>query len=139
MISNKLSQIILTNWINIAGVFVAVYFHAAFIYLTANVQASIVSAMVASLILVLLYGFIFWGLLILGLMICDLLFVRSGRQLMAGLILEWLVVSSPFVYWFVKYHQGIFLTGIIMLLFTQIGRYLMIRRMRFQASGISKS
>ena len=78
--------------------------------------------------LVCLYGILFWALLILLLVLLDLIFfVRDQTNLTVKLLIEWLIISSPFIYWAVKYREWIFIAGIVALLITQFIRQKRIR------------
>jgi hypothetical protein len=51
-----------------------------------------------------------------------LLFIRSQNNLKAKLVIEWLIISSPFVYWAIRYKEWIFVAAIVALLITQLLR-----------------
>ncbi|SDX69575.1 hypothetical protein SAMN05444410_1284 [Hydrobacter penzbergensis] len=117
-------KIIKTNWINIVGVFIAVFLYAiALNLMDENASRNMLQSVFASLILVFGYGIIFWGLLIVSLIVLDLLlFIRSQNNLKAKLVIEWLIISSPFVYWAIRYKEWIFVAAIVALLITQLLR-----------------
>jgi hypothetical protein len=48
-------------------------------------------------------------------------FNKEPRYTNYKLALEWIVISSPFIYWLIKYNQWIFLVAILAFL---IGQYL---------------
>lgn len=125
-------KVIKTNWINIIGVFLAVFISAFILNLNdINVSRTLFQAIVSSLILVCFYGIMFWGLLIISLVILDfLLIVKNANNLKVKLLLEWLIVSAPFIYWTVRYNEWIFLTGIIALLVTQLLRERIIKKVQ---------
>lgn len=88
-------------------------------------------AFIAAGISVCLYGMMFWGLFILSLVILDmLLIVRNQNNLKVKLLLEWLIISSPFIYWTVRYKVWIFLVAIIAFLITQLLREKVISKSR---------
>jgi hypothetical protein len=117
-------KVIKTNWINIAGVFVIVFLYAVVLNLTdVNVSRNLFQAVFAALILVCGYGIMFWGLFVVALIVLDLLLLtRNQNNLKTKLIIEWLIISSPFIYWTVKYHEWIFVAAIIAFLITQLLR-----------------
>lgn len=125
-------KVIKTNWINIIGVFLAVFISAFILNLNdINVSRTLFQAIVSALILVCFYGIMFWGLLIISLVILDLLLiVKNANNLKVKLLLEWLIVSAPFIYWTVRYNEWIFLTGIIALLVTQLLRERVIKKVQ---------
>lgn len=118
-------KIIKTNWINIIGVFIAVFLYAiALNLIDTNVSRNVFQSVLPALILVCLYGLVFWVLLILLLVILDLLLiVKKPNNLTIKLLIEWLIIGSPFIYWAVRYGQGIFIAGVISLLITQFIRW----------------
>lgn len=117
-------KVLLTNWINLLGIFTAVFVYAIFLNISeVNISRSIFQSIVASLILVCLYGVLFWSILIITLILFDFgLIIRNPSHLKIKLIIEWLIISIPFIYWIVKYQQWIFLVAIIVFLITQLLR-----------------
>ena len=110
MNNNKSIKILLTNWINLLGVFL-VAFACAFLltFTDANLSYNIFQSMLAALFLVYGFGMMFWALFIVSLIVLDLLLIVPGiNNLKTKLTIEWLVIISPFVYWTVKYHEWIF-------------------------------
>jgi len=122
-------KIIKTNWINLIGVFIAVFIYAIFLNLNdTNVSRNLFQSILPALILVCLYGILFWALFILLLVGLDLIFiVKDQTNLTAKLLIEWLIISGPFIYWAVRYREWIFVVAIIALLITQFIRQKRIR------------
>ncbi len=117
-------KILLTNWINLFGVFIAVFLYA-FFYNMYDISATrkFYQSMVSAFILVSLYGMQFWGLYITELILFDLLFiVKDQSNLKSKLIIESLLISLPFIYWIISHKQWIFLVGVIVFLITQLIR-----------------
>ena len=117
-------KILLTNWTNFFGVFIAVFLYAIFynIY-DESATRNFYQSTVAAFILVSLYGMLFWGLYITELILFDLLFiVKDQSKLKKKLIIEWLLISIPFIYWIIFHKQLIFLVGVIVFLITQLIR-----------------
>ena len=122
-------KIIKTNWINLIGVFIAVFLYAIVLNLNdTNVSRNLFQSILPALILVCLYGILFWALFIILLVVLDLLFiVKDQTNLTAKLLIEWFIISSPFIYWAVRYREGIFIAAIIAFLITQFIRQKRIR------------
>jgi hypothetical protein len=120
-------KVIKTNWVNIVGVFTITYF-----YLIAEVlvhSGTFVQAILGGLISICLYGMMFWGLFILSLIVLDfLIIVRSQDRLKLKLLAEWLLISIPFIYWTMKYNEGIFAVAVFAFLISQLIRSSLIRR-----------
>jgi hypothetical protein len=129
-------KVIKTNWINIAGVFAIVFLYAVVLNLTdSNVSRNLFQAVFAALILVCGYGIMFWGLFVVALIVLDLLLlIRNQNNLKTKLIIEWLIISSPFIYWTVKYHEWIFVAAVVAFLITQL-----LREKRITESGKATS
>jgi hypothetical protein len=121
--------VIRTNWINITGVFVITYF-----YVIADVllhSGTFVQAILGGLISICLYGMMFWGLFAVSLVALDLLVImRNKNNLKAKLLIEWLVISSPFIYWTIKYNEMIFAVAIVAFLISQLLRERLIKQAR---------
>jgi hypothetical protein len=121
--------VVLTNWINITGVFVITY-----LYVITDVllhSGTFIQAILGGLISVCLYGMMFWGLFSISLVALDILVImRNRNRLKAKLLLEWLLISSPFIYWTIKYHELIFAVAIVAFFISQLLREKLIRQAR---------
>lgn len=124
-------KVLKTNWINLAGVFVIVLLYGIILNLIdVNVSRNSFQVIFAALILVCGYGIMFWGLFILSLIILDLLlFTINQNNLKIKLLIEWFVVSSPFIYGVIRYKAWIFVGGIIIFLITQLLREKLIKKL----------
>ena len=117
-------KIFKTNWINVVGVFVAVLGYAIWLNLVDNIASrNIFESILPALFLVCLYGCMFWGLFILLLLVFDLiLIVNDQKNPGMKLMIESIVISIPFIYWSVRYSQGIFVAGVVAFFLTQYMR-----------------
>jgi hypothetical protein len=116
-------KILATNWVNICGLFITTFFTCIAISLNAEFSMNIFQVIVASLMSVCLYGMIFWGLFVAMIIFLDLtLIVYNQSQLTLKLLIEWVLIGSPFVYWFLKYDEWIFAAAVISFLITQLMR-----------------
>ncbi|WP_426584298.1 hypothetical protein [Mucilaginibacter sp. R-33] len=117
-------KIILTNWINLLGIFGSVFLFAVVLTLTkVNLAYNIFTAITVALFSIIAYGMMFWAFLIIALVVLDLMLIIPNRKdLKIKLIIEWLIISSPFVYWTFKYNEWIFAVGIVSFLITQLLR-----------------
>jgi hypothetical protein len=108
-------KILLTNWINLLGIFIVTFAFSVVLTLTdPNLSYNIFQAMLAALFSVLGYGMMFWALFIVSLAILDLILIIPNRKnLKTRLLIEWLIISAPFIYWTVKYHEWIFVAAVI--------------------------
>ena len=121
-------KIIKTNWINLIGVFIAVFIYAIALNLNdTNVSRNLFQSILPALMLVCLYGILFWALFIILLVVLDLLIIKNQTNLTVKLLIEWFFISSPFIYWAVRYKEGIFIAAIIAFLITQFIRQMRIR------------
>lgn len=108
-------KIILTNWINVVVIFIAVYF-ASFISAIVNDKFKFNEALFGTTYAVVGFGMIFWiGFFILITLLDVLLFVFNQQPQYTNykLVAEWILISSPFIYWLIKYGQWIFLVAIL--------------------------
>ncbi|PLK44198.1 hypothetical protein [Emticicia sp. TH156] len=120
-------KIILTNWINIVGVFVAVFLYSVIYGLTNDdgVSRNFLQAILASIILIALYGIILWIGFIVALVALDfLLIVFNEKHLKLKLVAEWFIISSPFIYCAIIYEQQrwIYLVAVAAFLISQLLR-----------------
>lgn len=123
-------KILKTNWINIVGVFAAVFiysFISSFV-IDDGVSRNVFQAIIASLMGIFLYGIMFWSSFIVLLFIIDLLLiVPNQNKLKLKLIIEWLIISLLLILWTVVYKErewiyGIFAVSILSFLVTQLYR-----------------
>jgi hypothetical protein len=123
---NKMKEFIkiyLTNWINLLIIFTAVYI-GGFISAIVNDKFTTSEALFGTTYSVVLYGMIFWIGFITCLFVLDLIMfsVHKDQQYITfKLLIEWLIISAPFIYWLVKYGQWIFGVAVIAFL---LGQYL---------------
>ena len=83
---------------------------------------SLFQALTSGVILVVLYGIIFWTGFIAALLITDFILLKDKSNLKVMLLIEWLIISIPFIYWSIKYRQWIFLVAVIAFFFMQLLR-----------------
>jgi hypothetical protein len=117
-------KIILSNWINLLGVFGSVFvFTIILTTMDANLSYNIFQAILATLFSILGYGMMFWAFLIVSLLVTDLILVIPNKgNLKMLLIIQWLVISCPFIYGIIKYQEWVFAAGVISFLITQLLR-----------------
>ena len=121
--------VIRTNWINIISVFVITYFYVITDVLLHS--GTFIQAVFGGLISICLYGMMFWGLFVASLVALDLLVImRNKNHLKAKLLIEWLIISSPFIYWTIKYKEWIFAVAIVAFLISQLLRERLIKHAR---------
>jgi hypothetical protein len=119
-------KVLTTNWINIVGVFTVLLIYTTIYGLVdSNVSRNIFQAIIASLIGIILYGAIFWAGFLILITILDLvLIIPNPKYLKVKLIIEWIIISSPFIYWAIKYEEQrtLYFIAIIAFLVTQLIR-----------------
>ncbi len=112
-----------TNWINLLGIFLAVYLSYIAITLAEmqhDLFTSLKIAFLGSVFGIILYGAMFWiGFLVLMFILDMLLMNKQMKNVNSRLLLQWLIISIPFVYWLVKYSEWIFLVAVLAFLITQ--------------------
>ncbi|AQX83820.1 hypothetical protein I6H88_12270 [Elizabethkingia bruuniana] len=113
-----------TNWINILGVFVVLFLYT-FLNSWINYPATFIQALFGAFVLVCLYGIMFWvGFIIMLIILDSALIIPNPKNLKIKLLIEWIVISSPFVYWAIKYpeQRTLYVIAIITFLITQLLR-----------------
>lgn len=100
-------KIVYTNWINIVGIFTTLLLFTTIAGLIdTNLSLNFLQAIVASLIGIVLYGLIFWiGFVILLVVLDFILIAPNPKYLKFKLFIEWLIISSPFMFWAIKYEE----------------------------------
>jgi hypothetical protein len=128
-----------TNWINILGIFIAVYLSILVIELinpTNDLNNYFATAVIGGLFAIIFYGSMFWAGFILIMFILDVLLLnRDQSLLLPKLLLEWIIVSSPFIFWFIQYTEWIFLIAVCAFFITQYLRRKEIIRILGQISN----
>lgn len=125
-----LLQIFFTNWINLIVILISTF---VFLFLSAILTEnfSFGQAVFGSAFVVLVYGIMIWiGFFILIGILDFVLFsiMKQIKYINYKLGLEWLLISSPLIYWLIKYNQWIFLVAIFAFLIGQyIRRYYIIK------------
>ncbi len=117
-------RVFLTNWVNILFIFSATYLSIIVSDVIDKQEgfAYIPLSFFFSLYSILGYGFIFWLGFIIAMLLLDLFLVRNAENLLQILLIEWFLVSLPFAYWSIKYHQWIFAVAISAFLISQVIR-----------------
>jgi hypothetical protein len=115
-------NILKTNWINFLGIFIILYVYSIVNAFNLHPAFSLFQAFVSASISICLYGILFWVLFFVSQITFDLIFIRNVEKLRIKLLIEWLVVSSPFIYWIFIYSENIFIIGVIAFFITQIIR-----------------
>lgn len=116
-------KVVLTNRINILVVFVFVFLFGFFSAII-NEQFSIGEALFGTTYGVVLYGIMFWIGFVLCVSVLDIVlfsFYTEPKYTTYKLVIEWVLISSPFIYWIFRYNQWVFLVAVLAFL---IGQYL---------------
>lgn len=128
-------RIFWTNWINVAGIFMIVYLFVIIDELARSksledATITLYKSISSGLIGMILYGSIFFAGFLLIMLVLDMLLISEDhKNLRLKLFLEWVVVSSPFLYWFYIYSQWIFVVAVFAFLITQLIREKIILRL----------
>ncbi|MFD3002594.1 hypothetical protein ACFS7Z_19645 [Pontibacter toksunensis] len=127
-------RIILSNWINIVGIIGAAYIYTFFWTFSKPPDFEgnrLIIWVFGSLFTIFGYGMIFWLLFIVALIALDfLLIIPDKRRLGEKLLIEWIIIISPFIYWAFKYDYWLWLILAASFLFTQFLRKKRIERIK---------
>ena len=117
-------KVIKTIWIDVVIVFIAVYVYAVILTVfDKQVTRTFFQSAFAALFLVLVYGVMFWSTFVIALIIFDLaLLNKTQDNLRQKLLIEWFVISCPFIYWTIRYNEWIFAVGVVAFLIGQMLR-----------------
>jgi len=120
----EVMKIVSTNWVNVIVIFIAVYV-AGFISAIVEDRATFSEALFGTTYGILGYGMMFWiGFFILICFLDTLLFSFNKQPQYTNykLAIEWVLISSPFIYWLIRYNQWIFLVAVLAFLAGQFLR-----------------
>jgi len=120
-------KILVTNWINIIGLF-GILFLYTFFNSWINSPATFIEALFGAFLLICLYGVLFWTWFCVLLLLTDLiLIIPNQKYLRVKLTIQWIIISSFPIYWAIKYKEQqsiyvLFSIAIITFLITQLIR-----------------
>ena len=117
-------KIFLTNWINVVGIFLAVYIGSIVSELS-KVQGikDIAWLLFMALLGIVLYGSIFFIAFILAMFLLDFILMNKNKEhLELKLLIEWVIVSTPAIW----LGNSVFYLAAIVFLFSQLLRGLKI-------------
>lgn len=126
-------KILLTNRINLLGVFIAVLIYSIIYNLIIDdgVTRSFFQAIIASLIFIILYGIVFWiGFLIIIIFLDLILIVPNLKRLKIKLFLEWVIISIPLIYMALTYERqrGLYFVALTAFFITQFLRQKLLKK-----------
>ena len=96
-----------------------------------NNSTTFKQAIVGALLLICLYGIMFWIAFIILLAVLDLLLIMPNfKNIRTKLIVEWGIISTPFIYWAIQYdrQRWLFIIVVITFFVTQLIRGNLIRK-----------
>lgn len=107
-----------TNWINLLGIFTAVYIYGIIVALSQvstfnDLGNSLMWGFLGSFIGIIVFGFYFWLVFITLIFILDLILLNMDRKyLLRKLFLEWIIASSPFIYTGIMNNMWVFYVAV---------------------------
>lgn len=117
-------KIFKTVWVNLLVIFLAVYLFLIISELLTSNEAignSLMIGFVGSLFSIFGYGLMFWLGFLIAILILDLILIKKEEtNLTLKLLIEWLIVSSPFIYWAFRYNTWVFLIAVFAFLAGQL-------------------
>jgi hypothetical protein len=117
-----------TNWIHIIGFYVTTYLSLIFFQLIGltsgyELKSLLIEGPLSVLLLFVVYGAFIIGYFYLAIVIMDIIgFSWRNFWINETLILEWFIISIPFIYWAFKYDYWLWLTLSGSFLLTQMIR-----------------
>jgi hypothetical protein len=131
---NRLIKIISTNWVHLVGFYVTTYLSLILFKLFGlDTSDSWVAVLLISILTIPLLFFVY-GVKIVGgfyfaLLLLDIIAFSSIRKRRIEiLIVEWWIISIPFIYWAFKYQYWLWITLSISFLVTQMIRLQRIKK-----------
>lgn len=125
---NRLLKIIGTNWTHLLGFYLTTYLSFIIFKLIGleddyEWEAILGWGLFSSLFLILTYGLKILGYFVLTIVLMDIVsFSWHNKWTKATLIIQWTIISIPFIYWAFEYEYWLWITLSISLLTTQLIR-----------------
>lgn len=123
-------SILLTNWIHLLGFYMATYFSLILFKLfglegaeNESWSETLLTSILAIPLLFMLYGPIIIGGFYTAILVLDIVgFNLKSTNTLLILILQWIIISAPFVMWASEYEYWLWLALIMSFLITQLIR-----------------
>jgi|SRR5688500_4868544 len=128
----RILRTITTNWIHVVGFYLMTYLTivlGSFFDPTEGWEPIILTGFFAALLLFVVYGYVILGLFYLAIVLLDVAFFTcTNKWRKEILIIEWIIISIPFVHWAFEYEYWLWITLSASLMATQMIRLRMIRK-----------
>lgn len=135
--TKKILRTIATNWIHIVGFYLTTYLTlviGSFFDPTEGWEPIILTGFVAALLLFAVYGYVIIGWFYLAIVVLDIIgFTLTSKWRKEILIVEWVIISTPFIYWAFEYEYWLWITLSVSLLTTQMMRLKQIKKIEDNA------
>ena len=116
-------KIYFTNWINVLGIIMGTYVFLVVTELFKTGISALPQMLIMAMVAIVLYGGIFFTGFLISMLVLDLILMNDNtKYLKLKLIVEWGVISVPFVYWLLEYSEWIFLVAVIFFFIMQFIR-----------------
>ncbi|MCQ6960292.1 hypothetical protein [Mucilaginibacter aquariorum] len=116
-------KIYFTNWINVLGIIIGTYVFLVVTELFKTGISALPQMLIMAMVAIVLYGGIFFTGFLISMLILDLILMNDNtKHLRLKLIVEWGLISVPFVYWLLEYSEWIFLVAVIFFFIMQFIR-----------------
>lgn len=116
-------KIYFTNWINVLGIIIGTYVFLVITELFKTGISALPQMLIMAMVAIVLYGGIFFTGFLISMLILDLILMNDNtKHLRLKLIVEWGLISVPFVYWLLEYSEWIFLVAVIFFFIMQFIR-----------------
>lgn len=137
--TRRILRTITTNWIHVVGFYLMTYLSiviGSFFDPTEDWEPIILTGFFAALLLFVVYGYIILGWFYLAIVLLDVAFFTcTSKWRKEILMVEWVIISMPFVYWAFEYEYWLWITLSASLVATQMIRLGMIRKVEASAEG----
>jgi len=116
-------KIYFTNWINVLGIIIGTYVFLVVTELFKTGISALPQMLIMAMVAIVLYGGIFFTGFLISMLVLDLILMNDNtKYLKLKLIVEWGLISVPFVYWLLEYSEWIFLVAVIFFFIMQFIR-----------------
>lgn len=133
----RILRTIMTNWIHLVGFYLMTYLTivvGSIFDPTEGWDPVILTGFVAAFLLFVVYGSVIVGWFYLAIILLDVACLTwTNKWRKEILILEWIIISIPFVYWAFEYEYWLWIALSVSLLTTQMIRLRMIKKVELNA------
>lgn len=135
--TKRILRTITTNWVHIVGFYLTTYLTlviGSFFDPAEGWEPAVLTGFISAILLFVVYGYVIIGWFYLAIVLLDIAcFTWTNKWRKEILIMEWIIISGPFIYWALEYEYWLWITLSVSLLTTQMIRLKKIKKIENNA------